>query len=262
MEEALTDLRYWDRVWHFADEHASEAPAIDPNDVVQAELGRLFAERLGPGRRFIEVGAGGSAWPAHVSARHQAEAWGIDFSRPGLARAEQAAARAGVPVSLVEGDLFDPVSLPRGVFDVVYSGGLVEHFPDARPLMERLVELLSPTGVVVTTVPNLDGLNGLLQRWVDRRCFARHVVFTPRSLDAAHGLGGLCPVQPARFLGVLDLGAVNFSQWAARLPPLLLKGIWAGISLSRRAGETIARRVGASHGGHLLAPSLIGVYRR
>jgi SAM-dependent methyltransferase len=261
MQSALTDQGYWDAVWSFTDDHLRDAPAIDAEgDAHHAHLDRLFRAQLAPGKRFLEVGAGGSAWPAHVAARHGAEGWGIDFSRGGLGIAAACARRDGVRAQLVEGDFFDPKLLPAGRFDVVYSGGFVEHFPDPGPLMKRMAELLAPGGVVVTGVPNLDGVNGLLQRWVDRDCFARHVVFTPASLDAAHALGGLHPRLPARFMGVLDLGSVNFARLAARLPAPALKLIWAGLSRARRLGERVARGLGAPHGGRHFAPGLIGVY--
>jgi 2-polyprenyl-3-methyl-5-hydroxy-6-metoxy-1,4-benzoquinol methylase len=263
MAEPLTDQRYWDAVWTFTDDHTKVAPAIHTDhDTHQAWLDRQLGRRLTSGTRFLEVGAGGSAWPAHVARHYGAEAWGIDFSRPGLELAALAATRQRVQVRLVEGDLFDPRALPDRGFDVVYSGGFVEHFPDAEPVMARLAALLRPGGVVVTAVPNLAGLNGLLQRVVDADCWARHVVFTPTRLDRAHALGGLRPVVPARHLGVCDLGAVNFSRLASRLPPPALRVLWAGLSLARRTTEAVAARLGRDDGGWILAPGIVGVYER
>jgi SAM-dependent methyltransferase len=261
MALSLTDQSYWDSVWSFTDEHLREAPVVG-DGLHQRHLMECFRRRLRYGDRFLEVGAGGSAWPAHVAAHLGADAWGIDFSHGGLGIAAACAGRDGVRVQLVEGDFFDASKLPAGTFQVVYSGGFVEHFPEAAPLMQRFAELLAPGGVVVTAVPNLDGVNGLLQRLCDRDCYQRHVVFTPASLDAAHELGGLVPVEPAQFLGVMDLGSVNFSRLASRMPAPALKLLWAALSSSRRAGEELASRLGQSHGGRVLAPGIIGVYAR
>jgi SAM-dependent methyltransferase len=258
---ALTDQSYWDSVWSFTDEHVRDAPTVG-NGRHELELMRRFRSHLRPGARFIEVGAGGSPWPAHLAARLRVEAWGIDFSPAGLAIAAASAARDRVKVRLVEGDFFDARKLPRHAFDVVYSGGFVEHFPEAQLLMTRLGELLAPGGVVITTVPNLDGVNGFLQKWIDPDCLARHIVFTPRSLDEAHALGGLHPIEPAGFIGVLDLGSVNFSRWAARLPRWVLKLLWAALSQSRRLAERLAPTLGRGHGGRLLSPGLVGIYRK
>jgi SAM-dependent methyltransferase len=259
MHSGLTDRAYWDRVWRFTDEHLDHAPAVDLGDLHQRRLAARLVSRLGPGRRFLEVGAAGSPWPAHAAASG-AEAWGIDFSAQGLAIAAACAARDHVAVRLVEGDLFDPACLPAGSFDVVYSGGFVEHFPDAAPLMRCLASLLAPGGVVVTGVPNLSGVNGFLQKRIDPECFARHVVHTPQSLDAVHALGGLRPVEPAQFFGVFDPGAINFSRVGERLPPAALRLIWFGLSGARRTAETLAELAGAADGGRWLAPGLVGVY--
>ncbi len=261
MQPALTDQLYWNEVWQFTDDYAS---APSPR-VLQAMTDRFlvaaFAANLGPGRRFVEIGAGGSQWPGHVARTLRADAWGIDFSRPGLELAARAAADVRDRVTLVEGDLFDRAKLPAHAFDVVYSGGFVEHFPAPGAVMERFLELAAPAGVVVTLVPNLGGLNGAVQALADPDTFARHVVHTPSSLDAAHAAAGLVPAAPARYLDFIDLGCVNLSRLARRLPRTMWRALSYALSLMRRAGIALSLRTDAD-GGRLLAPMIGGVYRR
>ncbi len=251
---ALTDRSYWDEVWAGA-----APPTIDARDPHQARLDRCFSRWLGPGRRFLEVGAGGSPWPAHIARAHGAEAWGIDFSTAGLAAVERAAHSAGVAVRLVAADLFAPDALPEGTFDVVYSGGFLEHFTDAPLVTRRLAALLRPGGVVVTTVPNLRGVNGLLQRLVDPACFRRHVVHEPATLDEAHGAARLVPREAARYVGVLDLGSVNLASTAAWPRPARAL-LWRSLGALRWSAESIASSLGRTSGGRLLAPAILGVY--
>lgn len=260
MQSALTDQRYWDAVWQFTDDHAATpAPRVVPGPIASF-LDAAFAARLGPGRRFLEVGAGGSAWPAHVASAHRAESWGVDFSAGGLALAARAVLPGAAPVHLVEGDLFDDAKLPTHHFDVIYSGGFVEHFPSPRELMERFARLLAPGGVVVTGVPNLCGVNGVLQRLLDAETFARHVVLSPSALDAAHRTGGLYPVEPARYIGVVDPGAVNFARVAERLPGAAWRGLSFALAKLRRAGVWYGLRTG-EQGGRWWAPMVAGIYR-
>jgi SAM-dependent methyltransferase len=261
MQDALTDQGYWDAVWTFADDHADAAVPRVHGGFMERWLMRAFAPHLGPGRRFLEVGAGGSAWPAYVAARFGAEAWGIDFSRQGLDLSARAVVAGTAPVHLIDGDLFDRDKLPLASFDVVYSGGFVEHFPTPRPLMERLAELVTPGGVVVTAVPNLCGLNGLMQRALDMETWRRHVVLSPAALDAAHATGGLMPLEPARFLGLADVGAVNWSRLAERLPPPAMRGVSFGLAKLRAAANWLEARTGRD-GGRFLSPSVGGIYRR
>jgi SAM-dependent methyltransferase len=259
MQEALTDQTYWDGVWQFSGGEAAEAPPRVETAMTDRFLRDAFAAHLAPGRRFVEIGAGGSQWPGHVARTLGADGWGIDFSRSGLILAAQAAADVRARVTLVEGDLFDASCLPAHAFDVVYSGGFIEHFPSPREVMERLAALLAPGGVVVTLVPNLAGVNGLLQSLADHDTYARHVIHTSASLDAAHATAGLTPIVPARYLDLIDLGCVNLSRVAPRLPRNLWRAIDYSMALVRRAGIAVSSRTG-SDGGRLLAPMLGGIY--
>jgi SAM-dependent methyltransferase len=260
MQEALTDQTYWDEIWRFVDAHAGALPQVR-NAMTDRFLVRAFAMHLARGGRFIEIGAGGSPWLGHVARTLGVEAWGIDFSRPGLAAAARAAADVRARVTLVEGDVFDHARLPRHAFDVVYSGGFIEHFPSPAGAITRFSELLVPRGVVVTLVPNLRGINGALQALADRETFARHVVHTPVTLDAAHATVGLEPVERTRYLDLIDLSCVNLSRVAKQIPRPLCSALSYAMSLSRRAGITIAARTDAD-GGRLFAPMIGGIYRR
>ncbi len=261
MQEALTDQTYWDEIWRFTDEHAAVPAARVPSAMTDRFLVRAFATHLGRGGRFVEIGAGGSPWLGHVARTIGVEAWGIDFSRPGLALAARAAADVRARVTLVEGDVFDGALMPKHAFAVVYSGGFVEHFPSPRSVLERFAELLAPDGVVVTLVPNLRGVNGALQAFADRDTFARHVVHTPATLDAAHAAAGLVPVERTRYLDLVDLGCVNMTRVATRLPKQVWRALSYGMALSRRAGIVVAARTDAD-GGRMLAPMLGGIYRK
>jgi len=261
MQDALTDQSYWEAVWQFTGAFAA-TPTPRINDAMTDRfLQQAFAAHLGPGRRFVEIAAGGSPWPAWVAAVLGAEAWGIDFSRAGLALAARAVAPGGARVTLVEGDLFDPEKLPEASFDVVYSGGFIERFSSPRPVMERLADLLTPGGVVVTIVPNLCGINGALQKLVDRDIFHRHISLPPASLDAAHATAGLVPVEPARYLDLVDLGTVNLTRVAMHLPRPMWHALSYALTLLRRAGLWYGVRLGAE-GGRWWAPMLGGVYCR
>jgi hypothetical protein len=104
-------------------------------------------------------------------------------------------------------------------------------------------------------------LNGILQKLVDVETFERHVLISSATLDAMHASAGLTPVQPARPIGVIDPGSVNYSRWAVRMPWLVLRCLQFSLSKLRFAGEWVGARAGIN-GGPWLAPMLGGVYTR
>ena len=59
-------------------------------------------------------------------------------------------------------------------FDLVYSIGFIEHFEDTRDVIKRHVDLLANNGHLLIVLPNLLGLNGLIQKRFDRHNFDAH----------------------------------------------------------------------------------------
>lgn len=261
MDAALADESYWTSVWSSTATSTNDATPKIVSGATTRWRTELFRKFLSPGRRFIEIGAAGSAWPGYVATETGAEAWGIDFAENGLELTARAAAARCATVRLVRGDVFDETKLPSAAFDVVYSAGFVEHFPNAQLLMRRFANLLAPDGVVVTAVPNLCGLNGTLQRLVDEETFAKHVVLSPRDLDAVHAAVDLVPVEAAHFVGVLNLTAVNFSALEQRMDPQLRRALLFVFAKIRLAGECLGNAMGCT-GGAWLAPMIGGVYRK
>jgi SAM-dependent methyltransferase len=88
-------------------------------------------------------------------------------------------------VDVFEGDMFE-VELPRR-YDVVLSGGLIEHFADPAAALERHHRWVAPGGTIVVTVPNFRGLNGEVQRRFNPENLALHnvEVMLPDALAAA-----------------------------------------------------------------------------
>ena len=116
--------------------------------------------------------------------------------------------RNGVPARLFLGDVFT-TALP-GPYDLVYSGGVVEHFAGLDGILRRHVELLRPGGWLIVGVPNVGGVHRPLMRWLQPENYAIHNVrsCSPWSLRSA-----LERIEPG-----LDVPALRLRQ---DLPPLL-----------------------------------------
>ena len=59
-------------------------------------------------------------------------------------------------------------------FDVVMSAGFIEHFSDVPSVVDKHICYLKPGGTLIMSVPNLLGLNGLLQKLVDKETYDTH----------------------------------------------------------------------------------------
>lgn len=118
----------------------------DRLDLVHRVLSCL---KLRPGARVLDVACG----PGHflrVAAASGVQVTGIDSSRAMLCTS---AARLGPAARLVAGDA---VALPfaSGSFDVLNCSGLIEYFPDSRPLLWEFRRVVRPGGTVMVSSTN------------------------------------------------------------------------------------------------------------
>jgi SAM-dependent methyltransferase len=139
----------------------SVSQAYDPGEYwrLPENLANLevLLSHIGPpgGKRILEMGCG-SGYTSLALAERGALCTLLDLSPEALSVAAESFTRAGLPApELVNEDALH-TSLPTGTFDVVWNGGVIEHFYDSGKnlLIQEMVRLTKPGGVVIILVPN------------------------------------------------------------------------------------------------------------
>lgn len=97
-------------------------------------------------------------------------------------------------------DLFSPPKRMLGIFDYVFSAGVIEHFSDTLSCLDALTKFLRPGGTIISVVPNMHGTVGALQRFLDKNVYALHVAITPEELWMHHANLGLLDIKSEYFL--------------------------------------------------------------
>jgi 2-polyprenyl-6-hydroxyphenyl methylase/3-demethylubiquinone-9 3-methyltransferase len=219
----LTSATYWDEAWQ-----RRNARAWNDLRWIQSRYNWvLFDHRLrarlpvDPGKRFLEVGCATGRWLIYFHRTFGYAVTGCDYSEPGCAEARQSLASAGIPGEVIQDDLFRL----QGRWDVIFSGGLIEHFTDAQGVLGKFTSLLNPGGFLVTIVPNLSGLSGAYHRWLKPETFTTHRVVTAAQLREWHAALGLGRVE------VGALGSVVPSRFPRdvirRRHPKTYRALWA-----------------------------------
>jgi 2-polyprenyl-3-methyl-5-hydroxy-6-metoxy-1,4-benzoquinol methylase len=221
--DSLTDATYWDRTWSG---RAVPAP-LDPratglNGTVPRRWHDFFAPTLRtiglhPGDRVLEAGCGGSVFLPYLAREFALSAEGIDNSPEGCALSNAIAARSGIPATIHFGDVLHPPAALRGRYRAVFSFGLAEHFSPTTSIVSALAAFLRPGGHLITVVPNMHGLVGLLQSVADPSVYRVHVPLSPTELADAHRACGLTIVS-ARHLMTANFSVINFSGPNSRIP--------------------------------------------
>jgi SAM-dependent methyltransferase len=122
---------------------------------------RLLEGVLPDQPRILELGAGSGVIPRRIVSRWGGRATLVDSNR--AARDLFLAGRVNdEPLDYVLADVLE-LDFPP-VFDLVYSDGLIEHFPEKNKVMAAHLRALKPSGHLVLFVPN----NSFLFRTVTR----------------------------------------------------------------------------------------------
>lgn len=211
-----TEQKYWDSVWD-VNEVPDPVSMTDPSvsNSLTRRIGDLFEDFLPPviGEKpvIMEAGCGGSRWLPAFRTHFNYNVVGIDYSDSGCSLSEAILEKAGVEGDIHQEDVFNLPDSYKESVDVVYSIGLVEHFTPTKAIVEKLAWLVKPGGLLITIVPNMNGITGWLQRLLDKKLYNAHVPLTSDELAEACAKSDLDIIH-SDYLGALHLGVANFDR--------------------------------------------------
>jgi len=230
--------QYWSGVWGKCD----RVNSMDPRDPglhnyvphrFHEYFHQLFSNTETRNLRLLEIGCARSSWLPYLGKEFGFKVFGIDYSDIGCDQSKQLLLREKVEGEIVCGDFFSPPESMVGAFDVVISFGVAEHFQDTCGCLRAFSRFLKPGGFLLTNIPNLTGLNGLIQRVVNRPVFDVHVPLDKEALADAHEVNRLNMISCDYFL-FANLGVLNFENWkpglfysgACRIRTLINLFVW------------------------------------
>lgn len=212
-----TTRAHWERVWR----RDPRTALLSWFDIGSRNLQRLLRRHVRPGMRYLEIGCAPGRLLAWVAVELQANVCGLDFSPTGCAAARDTLLHLRVGADIRCEDVFEN-SFDHGSFDVVTSFGLIEHFDNPMPVVQRHLELLRPGGVALVVVPNYRGLYGRLQGWFDPQNLEIHnldIMKCSRLLALVPP--GMAALARSYAAGRVAPGLVNFDK---RWHPSVAKG--------------------------------------
>src|ERR1051325_6561309 len=141
---------FWNSTWETLPPlHRYEGPVFEQHPV----LARYLSGTHSAGASAIEIGCVPGNYMVYLNKEFGYRVDGIDYSEK-LDHVRANLEYNGIHNSrLFAGDFFDFVPPER--YDLVFSGGFVEHFDDHELVVRKHAELAKPGGLVVIFVPNL-----------------------------------------------------------------------------------------------------------
>lgn len=213
MKENLTESSYWDD-----NIEKTQLPIkYEYNtNLSSIELDRIFKRVLpaDKSRDFIELGCAPGGWMYYFHNRFGYNVSGLDFSPKGIEITRKNLDMLGIVHELFRGDLTEFV--PKKLYDVVFSAGLVEHFhgDTLQRIVRKHIELAKPGGFVVVSVPNLSGWNLFYQKLLDSKNVGIHNL-SMMNLEFFNEIGKRNGLENV-YTGYV--GRVNFGLYSGKWP--------------------------------------------
>lgn len=231
--EQLATKNYWDAIYQTRE-------GLSPVDLDKRHA-RCFREiysikeKLGlDSKRVLEIGGAGSSWLAFLASSVKSSVFTcLDYSEKGVESLKRYAKENDINnLEFIVADMFDPPK-EGAVFDLIYSHGVVEHFPDLPVVLAAHARYLSDEGVMLTIIPNMAGVLGTLTKLFDRKIFEMHVPHDIASFRRGHDDAGLSIIESGYIcsnnFGVLSSCFQRKEGWkwkAYKFLSRLSKAIW------------------------------------
>jgi 2-polyprenyl-3-methyl-5-hydroxy-6-metoxy-1,4-benzoquinol methylase len=229
--------QYWDEAWETRDLPREADPrekglANYVNHRFHEYFCEVFSSLNTHGKTLLEIGCARSMWLPYFAKEFGFEVYGIDYSEIGCNQAMQILANERIKGEIVCADFFSASGSMVKAFDVVVSFGVLEHFRDTTACIAAFSKFLKPGGLLITNIPNLCGLNGLIQKMINRAILDIHVPLKKDAFMQAHEINGLRVISCDYFL-FINLGVLNVENLrgslvykAARLRSWINEVVW------------------------------------
>ncbi len=143
--------------------------------------------------RFLEIGCARSLWLPYFVREWGYEVAGLDYSEVGCEQARALLERERIAGTVICQDLFAPRLDQENSFDIIFSQGVVEHFPDTAGVIRAMARYLRPGGTMITFIPNYTGWLGQIKGLFDPGFRETHVLLSREDFLAAHLAAGVHP---------------------------------------------------------------------
>jgi SAM-dependent methyltransferase len=216
------------------------------------DMTALLDPYVKPGSRVLEVGCAPGTYLLWCARAKQAQACGVEYAKQSYDLTKQIFSNFNVEADLREQDFMATTFEPES-FDLVYSVGVIEHFDDPRPMVEKHFEMLKPGGTAIIAVPHFGrSLYGWLAQRMDRENYDIHntsimseramAALAPEGADArSYTYGRLSPLVlswknfPAPIAKLMLYGLSG----VAMLQPFQIKALspWLVLEMTKRPAE-------------------------
>lgn len=176
----LSEKKYWDAIYSSNKSHESNGVSTKLKAIFGETITRYLLESYREklfwslckkylpnirGQKILEIGSAPGTVLVNFFERFGYCPFGVEYSRSGTEMNRKLFEKNNLdPNNVFCSDVFSPSfqSTYQNFFDIVYSGGFVEHFKNVREVAFAHSNLTKKGGYCIVSIPNVKGINYLL----------------------------------------------------------------------------------------------------
>lgn len=193
---SVTDESYWDGVWSPAQSSLSLLSHSDFYYGKDGLFAKLIHGRLGSikGTSVLELGGGGENKRLLAMNKWMgADVTALDFSDEGLKIVKELFEVNQCSGNFIHGDICNWVSDQQ--YDAVVHWGVLEHFIDPKPILEKSFSALKHNGTLLFSMPNMEAVGAhLWKSWCPDN-WSKHVLHSKELIEQTLGDIGFSKIE-------------------------------------------------------------------
>jgi len=148
----------WDAVWEKHYDKEENTFYLEAERISQRwhHIKSAVEKNFQPGEtvKVLEIGAGRGTVSLLLGREFNAEINILDFSDKAIEISKDFYKQFDMPVKFIKADALNLPEELLGRFDIIYSGGLIEHFEDPSDIVSAHFKTAKKKGLVIISVPN------------------------------------------------------------------------------------------------------------
>ena len=208
---------YWSTVW----DGKTEVNEIDIEYYTNKLLHELYRRYLpiDESKSVVEIGCALSSNLPYFHKYFGYRINGFDYEAEAVLKTRKIYELMGLKANIFHRDFFSDEETEK--FDIVISFGVFEHFEDLDGSIQHTTKYINENGVILTLIPNMNGITGFLQKTLNRKVYDIHIPYTREDLQRAHEKAGyktvFCDYYGLYQAGVVNLSGSRYEKWLRKL---------------------------------------------
>ena len=206
MKEDRAGSEYWNSVW-------TDKVVIHETDVnyyTNSLLHKLYKQffKRDEEKSIVEIGCSLSANLLYFNKYYKYQINGFDYEKISALKTEEIYEKMGYKTNIYHRDFFSKEK--SELYDIVSSFGVFEHFEHLDKSIEQTNHYLKEEGMILTVIPNMNGVVGFLQKLLNRKVYDVHIPYKREDILISHEKAGYETLF-CDYYGLYQSGVVNVS---------------------------------------------------